>query len=623
MLRILILLAVTTAAAGSAFAQRQDVRVTRPTSPREGMDSSTSARYQLASEYMRGGQFERAIALLEDLYKEHPANPVFFQRLKEAYENVKRYEDAIDLIDEMLAAGTQDRPTLRVDQARLFFLAGQIDEANARWNAVLEASRGAESTYRLVYNSMLKVRLLDQAIEVLLRGRQENMHGLIFQPELAHLYGLTGQHEAAMQEYLGLLEISARQINYVRGRLSRVVEQDGALEAAIAVTGRHVAENPANPSTRDLLSWLYTEAGNYEAAYTHIVALDQLNGSDGQAIYQFAHRAAEGGDFAIARVAFEAVQAEHPDTPLAADAQLGIGRMRELQAASVGRADSRAHFEAAITSYEAFLATHPDHADAADAMVRLGTLYQDELQDLEKAGELFAAVERRFAGQAVAQHARLKLGRLALEQGDMEVASDFFIRLASEIPVTAFVANARLEIALMHFYQGDFELADQALAILSEETQEEVANNALSLRLLILENPAQDSVRTALRAYALTAMKLRQRREAEVITGADDLLSKWGQHPIADDMRFLRAQAFRQADQVHDALAAFGELPLLHPESPYADRSLFIYAQILELDLQEPSAAADAYTELLTRYPGSLYVNEAREKIRTLRNAGV
>ena len=115
---------------------------------------------------------------------------------------------------------------------------------------------------------------------------------------------------------------------------------------------------------------------------------------------------------------------------------------------------------------------------------------------------------------------------------------------------------------------------------------------------------------------------LRQRRVNEVVQRMDELLAEFGFHPLADDARFLRATAIRDAGRAEEALAAFGELPLIHPNSPLADRSLFQVAEIQEQELNDPDGAVTTYTQLLTHYPGSLLLPEVRLRIRALRGDG-
>ncbi|MFB3132070.1 MAG: tetratricopeptide repeat protein, partial [Rhodothermales bacterium] len=207
-----------------AQAQRVQVRRARPTN----IDSTLVARFQLADTYLRGAQYDRAIALLEDLYATSPTTSVFYEKLKEAYENVKRYDDAIALVADRLAQETIGDPTMLLsDKARLFFLKGEDQTAYSLWDEALAGSSENQNAYRIIHTSMLQVRLFDKAIEVLEQGRRATGHPTLFQADLAYLYGLIGLHEQAMEEYLGLLAINERQLNYVRNRLSRSLEQEG------------------------------------------------------------------------------------------------------------------------------------------------------------------------------------------------------------------------------------------------------------------------------------------------------------------------------------------------------------------------------------------------------------
>ena len=157
---------------------------------------------------------------------------------------------------------------------------------------------------------------------------------------------------------------------------------------------------------------------------------------------------------------------------------------------------------------------------------------------------------------------------------------------------------------------------------LDENTSTDVANDAIALKVLLLENPGPDSLSTPLRTYGHASLMLRQRRTNEVVQAMDDLLHQYAAHPLADEARFLRAQALRDAGRTEEALAAFGEIPLLHPESPMADVSLLQYGEIQEQDLNDIDGALKTYTQILTLYPGSLLVPDVRLRIRALRGDG-
>ena len=614
---------------GAVEAQAQRVQVRR--SPPPNIDSTLVARFQLADTYLRGAQYDRAIALLEDLYATSPTTFVFYEKLKEAYENVKRYDDAIALVEDRLKqAAIGDPTTLLSDKARLFFLKGEEQTAYTLWDEALAGSAKNQNAYRLIYSSMLQVRLFDRAIDVLERGREATDQPTLFQADLAYLYSVTGKHEQAMEEYLGLLELNERQFNYVRNRLSRSLEQEGALEASIAVAERGVRKAPLNRGYRELLAWLYMEAETYQNAFNEYRAIDRLEKENGRVLFDFAQRAADASAYDIALEAFDEVLTRYPDAPVAADAQMGLAEMHQRRAERMreqlfderGNRLPAPHYEAALETYRTFLQDFPSHPYYPEVLRRIGRLQQDVFFNLGEADATLNEVTQRYPNSQAAHQARYDLGRIALTRGNLEEARLIFNRLVEQLRIGELAEQARYEQALIHFYRGEFETAKTLVQVLDENTSTDVANDAIALKVQLLTDLGPDSLNTPLRRYAEASLMLRQRRTDEVVDLMDELLREFGNHSLADDARFLRATAIRDAGRAEEALAAFGELPLIHPESPLADRSLFQAAEIQELDLNDREGALTTYTQILTHYPGSLLLPEVRLRIRALRDDG-
>ncbi len=65
------------------------------------------------------------------------------------------------------------------------------------------------------------------------------------------------------------------------------------------------------------------------------------------------------------------------------------------------------------------------------------------------------------------------------------------------------------------------------------------------------------------------------------------------------------------------AIALAGDLVAINPDSPYADRLVFLAAECEEKNGRGDRARA-AYQSLLTDYPGSPLVAEARKKLTML-----
>lgn len=597
-----------------------------PSSFAQAPDTTQVQRFRLADAYFRAGQFDRAITLLEDLYAAAPETYAFYEKLKQAYENVKRYDDAIRLVEARME-GTSN-PVLIAEKASLLYLKGDETAAFATWDEALATNPENASVYRAVYQSMVGQRLFNEAADVLERGRAALDDERLFERDLAYLYSLTGEHERAMEEYLALLGEDERQLSFVQNRLARFTESGGdVLEASIQAAQRAVRKRPLNRAYRELLAWLHLEADQYRAAYDVYRAIDRLEKEEGRVLFGFAQLAADADAYEVALDAYDEILRRYPDSPAAPEALYGLAKMHERWGDQAGETALNPtgdrvpapHYEQALETYRRFLQTYPTHPYYPDVLRSIGRLQLDVFLQLSQAESTLREVVSRYGRSPAAERAAYDLGRIALLRGDLDAARLAFSRLEEELHLGELAEQARFELALLHFYQGEFEAALTLAQALNENTSTDIANDAIELKVLIAENRGPDSLSAPLRRYARAKLLLRQRRPQPALDTLDVLLDQSGAHPLADDARFLRATALRQSRQTDAALAALREFPLIHPQSYLADQSLFLAAEIQEQELSDADGAIKTYTQLLTDYPGSLFAQEARARIRRLR----
>jgi len=600
----------------TVYGQPQNANRTAPPEEEQILNGDSGPRYQLALSYLRGMQFDRAISILSELRDEFPQHNIFFEMLKEAYINSKRYDDAIALLnDEIPQSNPEQQTVLSAERAQLFFLNGNELEAMNLWYALVNTSSRTEDAYRIVYSSMIRVRLLVQAIDLLLQGREIIGNPNLFQADIAYLYSLTGQHELATQEYLDILALSDQQLNYVKGRLGRDLEQNGALDAAIKITKERIRAQPNTLQFRHLLAWLYEEKRQFDLAFQEILFLEEHSNDSGQLTYQFALRAAEIGAFEVAGQAYQTVLETHPNESIFSDARLGLADMYRLLAERTSQ--NRDHYQKALDAYINFLSDFPNHSHSPQVLSQIASLHQNIFRNRDAARAILIQLNETYPHSEIGYQAQYNLGQLSVDEDDLVSAYTIFSEL-SNLSDGELSAHARFEQALIKFYLGQFEESQFLLSTIKDDTDKETANDAITLRVLLLDHPPLDSTNLALINYAKAKLLMRQNRLSETIDLTDQILTTWGQNPIADDTRFLRAQALLLDGQSDKAMLAFGELPLIHPQSPLRDRSLFYYAETLE-NHGKSSEALKAYNDLLIQYPGSLFVSQARERIRLLR----
>ena len=582
---------------------------------------SQAARFRLASRYLKAGEAERAIALLEDLHAESPDTRAFYTTLKDAYESQKRYGDAIALVERRMTQRGRS-PALLAEKARLQYHGDAGEKAAfATWDAALTAAPQRAQTYRTVYGSLTDARLFQQAIEAVNKGRQALDDPALMRLQLAYLYSLTSQHEEAIGEYLAMLEKTPGRLAFIKRRLGRFLEQEQALQESIAATSRAVRAAPMTRPYRELMGWLYLQADEHEKALRAYRAIDRLEDSDGRLLYSFAQQAADAGAYRAALDAYRIILERHPGAPVAPGAQRGRGQMHEAWAASSTDAGARdEHYEKALDAYRQFLDAYPQHEAYPSVLRAVGRLQQDVLFDLEAAQETLEEVARRYPRTEAASRAQYDLGRLHVMRGDLTEARLAFSRLAERLRTGDLAQQARYQQALLHFYQGEFDAAGTLLGTLAESTDADVSNDGIALGVLLTENAAsRDTTGKALSLFAKARLMHRQRQEAEVLALLQELLQNHPRSPFADDTRFFKARVLAAHDRPADAADAYAQVALTHPRSTLADRSLYEAARLQESTLGAPDAALQTYRRLLKDYPGSLHAPDVRARIQALR----
>ena len=88
---------------------------------------------------------------------------------------------------------------------------------------------------------------------------------------------------------------------------------------------------------------------------------------------------------------------------------------------------------------------------------------------------------------------------------------------------------------------------------------------------------------------------------------------------ILDDVYWLEANLRMKQGQFKESLFLLEKILKEFPEDILADDAFFLQADIYENQLKNKEKSMQLYQEFLTKYPGSVYVAEARKRFRNLR----
>jgi tetratricopeptide (TPR) repeat protein len=182
-----------------------------------------------------------------------------------------------------------------------------------------------------------------------------------------------------------------------------------------------------------------------------------------------------------------------------------------------------------------------------------------------------------------------------------------------QAPEAAYLA--RLRLAELRYFQGDPAGAGQQLdSLLQQDPRHELANDALSLLLLLEEYPSQAE---ALSALARAQLRERQGRAPEAATEWEYLAAH--APPVIQELSLLcRAQAADQGGQPRAALAWYQQALTKYPQGRYHLEAWLGSARLLA-QLGDAAAALKTYESALMQFPDEASAPHTRLEIQRLR----
>jgi hypothetical protein len=179
--------------------------------------------------------------------------------------------------------------------------------------------------------------------------------------------------------------------------------------------------------------------------------------------------------------------------------------------------------------------------------------------------------------------------------------------------------EVKLKKAKLGYYLGNFSWAKSQLDVLKASTSKLTANDAMELSLMIGNNLNLDTTAIPLRMFAKADLLFFQNKGEKAMLVLDSIAEMYPHHSLVDDILFRKAKI--EIERQKYAVAA-EYLEKIVDEFSYdllGDDAQFMLAELYNYNLGEQAKAKDLYKTILTRYPGSVFTDESREKYRELR----
>ncbi|MBT8378939.1 MAG: tetratricopeptide repeat protein [Ignavibacteria bacterium] len=585
-------------------------------------------KLSLAQSYEQASDFENAAKIYETLYEADPQNMLYTNSLYRVYTQTKNYAALVNVLENRIKDVPDDVSSYGM-LGSTYHRMGNEARASEVWEMPLKNEKDNALTYRLIADYALERRAFEKAIDLYSRGKAIAGDKIIFSFDLARLYTLTMQYDEATEEYCFILQNEPKQMTTVESRIFEYIGKPGALDASISVVENF--SDDGNLSMQYLLARLYTEKKLFEDALDIYLMIDESNSNQGKDLFAYADRLLKEKDFQFASEVYQKIIELYPNSQLTAQAKLGYARSLESELFDeyvksiplwkpffpLTKFESR-KTEDVLSAFDEVVRLYNHSEPSYEALLRSGIINFYLQNEIEQAKRLLNVVSNEAQLSRSAADAFLELGNIALIEGNLvEADKNYSAVLNNDRTPMDKKNNASYKLARLYFYQLKFDKAKEQLSKVLMNLKDNSANDALELSL-ILNSTMNDSTNIALFAEAEFLAEKKNFSEAA------DIYRRIADNPMAfvlHSISSLRIGEMMLADNNYaDAITTLESVTEEGEQNIYSDKAVYLLAKIHQFGLNDLINAQEYYQKLLSDFPNSIYLDEAREQLKSLLN---
>lgn len=567
---------------------------------------------RLASALERSGRHAEAYQLYRQMFDSEMHTVQVIGGIKNTLTALGRYEELVDFYESLLMR-YPGQLNYHIDLGRAYYLSRNEAKAFETWKTVYELDSQNATAYRLLAMTLIELRLIDAAVEVYQKAirnapRQESLYR-----DIASLYKAQLNYELAVENLLYFYQFHRNQIGYVRSQLVSMARDEETVAKIITALKTYLKDHPAEDELVELLATMYIKGKNFEEAFRIYENLQNKN-KERNYLSRFAAEAENNGAYRFAIRAYQILLDDQKNESARIPLQYSMARsyysMGRLNFSNGNTAIAEQNVREALRMLDELIQKHTRSSIIIGSIELKGDIYSDYYNDLDQAIANFQEILRLKPNQDISDRMRLKLGDLFLMKNNLIEAQKYYSQVNSQ----RHRQQGAFRLAELIYYQARFNDASERFTQLLEETDSKnpLTNDILE-RILLIERFSSDSL--SLAKYSRAELLLRQNKQSQAAKQFMELYQK--PNP-------LRFQAGLQAAQLYYKLEQFDQselilLDLINDESDHKnlDAVYYLLAEVYSAQ-HKYQLGLNNYRVILLNYPGSFYVDEARDKARQI-----
>ena len=577
--------------------------------------ASVFSQEELANDYFKKGEFDKALSLFQKLEKENQRNSNYKLKIVEIYRQLEQLGKAESYLLSQIE--NNKNPVFLVELGYNFHLKNDSLKAKEYYNlANQKLYKNASYAYNLAraYESH---SLLENAIFVYNKAMELN-DALNFNIQLARIYGEQGDIEKMFYSYISFIQQNDSYVEHAKRAISGFISEDGQNENNLLLKKILLKKIQKEPNLlwNELLSWLFIQQKDYRKSFTQEKAIFKRNPESLQRIVDLVLIAIDEGKNETAKeiLNYLITTSQDIDTIIKANDYLLKLESKEI---------TNNNFKEINNKYNALFNQYGLNHQTLQLQLSYADLQAFKLDKPEDAISFLKEALKQQLSDFQKAETKLKLGDILVFQEKFNEALIYYTQIQRSLKNSTISQEARFRVAKTSYYKGDLEWAESQLKILKSSTSQLIANDALDLKLLISDNKYEDSTQTALKTYAKADLLAFQNKNNQAIALLDNVLFNHKGETIEDQALYMQAKLYEQNKQYLKAETNYNLIIANYKDDILADDALYMLAELYNKYLNQPEKAKELYEQIIFNHADSIYFVEARKKYRALRGDAI
>lgn len=572
----------------------------------------------LANEYYIKGELEKA----RDIYKKlaNQAN-----NIPQIHNN---YFNTLTTLKDFKAAEKYTKRALKyfptniyynIDLGILYQIMGDPEKSHKTHSEFLEKNKKNQFVMRTAAQYFMNKELTNYALEAYQFARKFSGNNTTYALELAGVYRTLGKTDLMMDEYLTFGSLRPHNLRYVKNILQNLLVEEEQIQSFQQILIDKIQKNPNQKMYGELLIWSNLQQKDFYGAFVQAKAIDRRFDKNGNRVLDIGRIALQNSAYDDAIEIFLYVVDKYAGTGNYITARRSVISAREGKVKNSYPVEKLA-LRALINDYQNLVdevGLNPNTLEAYRSKALLHAFYLDEK---DTAINILKEIINTPRVQAdTKSKSKIDLGDIYLLKGEPWEATLLYSQVEKSNKDSRIGYDAKLKNAKLNYYKGEFELSKSHLDILKLATSREIANDAISLSLLIKDNTVLDTSDFVTKEFAGIDLLLFQNKDSAAVDALNSMLKKYPGHSLTDEIYWRLANINLKQANFETALNQLEQIQKNYAEDILGDDAMYLFAKIHEENLLKLELAMEIYNQFLLKYPGSVFTADARKRFRRLR----